>query len=363
MLEVRQMSKIFRNRRGVQDLDFAISRGEIVGFLGPNGAGKTTTMRAITGYLSPTSGSVKVAGFDMEKQPRQAKRRIGYLPELPPLYPEMDVWSYLRFIADLREVPVREQKKRIGDIIDRLGLTGRENQLIRSLSKGYKQRVGLAQAILHEPDLLVLDEPTSGLDPKQIRDIRDFIRELGKDRTVLLSSHILSEIQSLCDRVLIIHEGKIVLDDQTQHIAATIDGGDEELVLEVKGPTQRVLQMVSALPDVRSIKLQAEALPTEGEGQSAHYRIHLIRKEGARERLFYGLADARLPIFSLQRERLSLEDVFLTLTQVDQATTQEGADGHPGLIEAGVSGQQEPRADAGDRHKASSHPKGGDQNA
>ena len=242
MLEVKQVSKIYENQRGVRNIDFSMNRGEIVGFLGPNGAGKTTTMRMITGYLNPTKGSILVDNLSMADHPRKARRKIGYLPETPPLYPEMTVYSYLKFVADLRDIPIREQKKRIGEVIEKLGLKGREKQIIRSLSKGYKQRVGLAQAILHNPDLLVLDEPTSGLDPKQIIEIRQLISELGKNHTVLLSTHILPEVSAICNRVLIIHQGRIVLDEHPDHISENMVD-KFELTLKVKGPREEVVRL------------------------------------------------------------------------------------------------------------------------
>lgn len=263
MLEVKQVSKLYENQRGVQSIDFSMSRGEIVGFLGPNGAGKTTTMRMITGYLNPTHGSIAIDGLSMSDHPRKARQKIGYLPETPPLYPEMSVQSYLQFIADLRGIPVKQQKHRIGEVIERLGLQGRERQIMRSLSKGYKQRMGLAQAILHNPDLLILDEPTSGLDPKQIIEIRQLIRELGENHTVLLSTHILPEINTLCNRVLIINQGRIVLDGHPDQLAQSM-GETFEVSLEVKGPREAVLAELRSLPQIASVKPLADVLAAAG---------------------------------------------------------------------------------------------------
>ncbi|MCL6458639.1 MAG: ABC transporter ATP-binding protein [Gorillibacterium sp.] len=240
------------NHRGVEEIDFSMSRGEIVGFLGPNGAGKTTTMRMITGYLNPSSGSILVDGLSMADNARKVRRKIGYLPETPPLYPEMRVNDYLKFIADLRDIPVREQKKRIGEVIGMLGLEGRERQLIKGLSKGYRQRLGLAQAILHQPDLLILDEPTSGLDPKQIIEIRKLIRELGEKHTVLLSTHILPEINTICNRVLIINQGRIVLDGRPEELAGSM-ADTFEVNLEVKGPRERILHEIGRIPAVARV--------------------------------------------------------------------------------------------------------------
>ncbi|MFC9778579.1 ABC transporter ATP-binding protein [Paenibacillus chitinolyticus] len=257
MLEVNGVSKLYENSRGVREINFSMQRGEIVGFLGPNGAGKTTTMRMITGYLNPTGGNILVDGLSMADHPRKARRKIGYLPETPPLYPEMTVRSYLKFVADLRDVPVRAQKGRVNEIIDKLGLNGRENQIIRSLSKGYKQRLGLAQAIVHKPDLLVLDEPTSGLDPKQIIEIRSLIRELGENHTVLLSTHILPEVNTLCNRVLIINQGQIVLDEKPEMLGATM-GDTFEVSLEVKGPREEIISLLGSTAGIAAVRELAD---------------------------------------------------------------------------------------------------------
>lgn len=268
MLEVEKVSKLYTNHRGVEEIDFTMSRGEIVGFLGPNGAGKTTTMRMITGYLNPTSGSIRVDGLSMTDAARKVRRKIGYLPESPPLYPEMRVSDYLRFVADLRDIPVREQKRRIAETVARLGLDGRERQVIRGLSKGYKQRLGLAQAILHQPDLLVLDEPTSGLDPKQIIEIRRLIRELGEQHTVLLSTHILPEINTICNRVLIINQGRIVLDGKPEELAGSM-ADRFEVSLEIKGPLERIVAEIGQLPAVAKVAVQEGSATETAPDESA----------------------------------------------------------------------------------------------
>jgi ABC-2 type transport system ATP-binding protein len=365
VLEVKQVSKLYENQRGVHSIDFSMSRGEIVGFLGPNGAGKTTTMRMITGYLNPTHGSILIDGLSMADHPKKARQKIGYLPETPPLYPEMSVRSYLQFIADLRGIPVKEQKHRIGEVIDRLGLQGRERQIMRSLSKGYKQRMGLAQAILHNPDLLILDEPTSGLDPKQIIEIRQLIRELGENHTVLLSTHILPEINTLCNRVLIINQGRIVMDGHPDQLAQSM-GETFEASLEVKGPREAVLAELRSLPQIASVKLLADvtaAVDPAAEGSAAALQpqqdpgaseqgvdaqalgaaapapepaaampaawlakpstaaeptvrvlVSATDRADIREAIFYRMAELRYPILAMQKESLSLEDIFLKLT-------------------------------------------------
>lgn len=322
VLEVNAVSKLYENERGVRNIDFSMTRGEIVGFLGPNGAGKTTTMRMITGYLNPTKGSIKVDGLSMADHPRKARSKIGYLPETPPLYPEMSVQAYLKFVADLRDVPVREQKQRIGEVIEKLGLQGREKQIIRSLSKGYKQRIGLAQAIVHNPDLLILDEPTSGLDPKQIIEIRQLIRELGENHTVLLSTHILPEVNTLCNRVLIINQGQIVLDDHPDNIAHSMSE-QFELKLEVRGPKADVLRELKSLPAVASVKeLEAEpsaADAAEASAASTRFQVTASDRTDIREAVFYRMAERGYPILEMKKESLSLEDVFLKLTTDEKA--------------------------------------------
>ncbi|MDQ1911338.1 ATP-binding cassette domain-containing protein [Paenibacillus sp. GD4] len=309
MLEVKQVSKLYENQRGVQSIDFSMSRGEIVGFLGPNGAGKTTTMRMITGYLNPTHGSITIDGLSMADHPKKARQKIGYLPETPPLYPEMSIRAYLQFIADLRGIPAREQKKRIEEVISRLGLQGRERQIIRSLSKGYKQRIGLAQAILHNPDLLILDEPTSGLDPKQIIEIRQLIRELGENHTVLLSTHILPEINALCNRVLIINQGRIVMDGHPDQLASSM-GESFEVSLEIKGPREEILSELRSMPELAKVEAQAAA----EEEEPLKVLVTAAEHNDIREALFYRMAEKRYPILSMKKESLSLEEIFLKLT-------------------------------------------------
>ncbi|MEI2283741.1 ABC transporter ATP-binding protein [Paenibacillus polysaccharolyticus] len=369
VLEVRQVSKVYEGQRGVHQLDFTMERGEIVGFLGPNGAGKTTTMRMITGYLHPTEGSVLVDGVSVHDQGRSVRSKIGYLPETPPLYPDMTVQSYLKFVANLRDVPAREVKLRISEMVSRLGLQGREKQLVRGLSKGYKQRLGLAGAIIHKPDLLVLDEPTSGLDPNQIIEIRDLIRELGENHTVLLSTHILPEVSTLCNRMLIINQGRLVLDGSPQELGSAV-GERFKVSLEVKATEQELLQVLnpwekakseviplsstSSLSSSSDSNLEATASELAGEDDIAvsvaettdtpdagdttshvastvHVRLTGETSEDFREELFYLLSGAGLPILEMKRENLSLEQIFLKLTtsepeNYDAADAQDVSD-------------------------------------
>lgn len=316
VLEVKEVSKLFQNRRGVDNINFSINRGEIVGFLGPNGAGKTTTMRMITGYLNPSQGSILVDGLSMGDHPKQARRKIGYLPETPPLYPEMTVMSYLKFVADLREIPRKEQTSSIGEAIEKLGLQGRERQIIRSLSKGYKQRLGLAQAILHKPELLILDEPTSGLDPNQIIEIRQLIQELGENHTVLLSTHILPEVNTICNRVLIINQGQLVLDERPDQLSEKM-GQAFEVILEVKGKASTIVREIKEMDSVGHVQLRNEPIVGE-ESETVSLLVSAKDHEDIREELFFRMAERGLPILEMKRERMTLEDIFVKLTTEEE---------------------------------------------
>ncbi|WFA88583.1 MULTISPECIES: ABC transporter ATP-binding protein [Paenibacillus] len=327
MLEVKQVSKVYEGQRGVHQLDFTMERGEIVGFLGPNGAGKTTTMRMITGYVHPTAGSIMVDGMSVHEQGQRVRSKIGYLPETPPLYPDMTVQSYLKFVANLRDVPAREVKLRVSEMVSRLGLQGRERQMVRGLSKGYKQRLGLAGAIIHKPDLLVLDEPTSGLDPNQIIEIRDLIRELGENHTVLLSTHILPEVSTLCNRMLIINQGQLVLDGSPQHFGSAM-GDQFKVSIEVKATAEQLHNVLTPWEKVRSEVIQASdaniAKDTSLNSDSANTVKMLLTGENSedfREELFYLLSGAGLPILEMKKENLSLEQIFLKLTTTEATDT------------------------------------------
>ncbi|WP_339200054.1 ATP-binding cassette domain-containing protein [Paenibacillus sp. FSL P4-0176] len=327
MLEVKQVSKVYEGQRGVHQLDFTMERGEIVGFLGPNGAGKTTTMRMITGYLHPTAGTIMVDGVSVHEQGQRVRSKIGYLPETPPLYPDMTVQSYLKFVANLRDVPAREVKLRVSEMVSRLGLQGRERQMVRGLSKGYKQRLGLAGAIIHKPDLLVLDEPTSGLDPNQIIEIRDLIRELGENHTVLLSTHILPEVSTLCNRMLIINQGQLVLDGSPQHFGSAM-GDQFKVSIEVKATAEQLHNVLTPWEKVRSEVIQASDVNTSKDtsltSDSADTVKMLLTGENSedfREELFYLLSGAGLPILEMKKENLSLEQIFLKLTTTEATDT------------------------------------------
>lgn len=311
MLRLDQVSKTFDSHRGVHHMDFSMERGEIVGFLGPNGAGKTTTMRMITGYLRPTEGKVLLDGESVHEQGKKVRSRIGYLPETPPLYPDMSILSYLRFVAKLRDVPAREQKRRVDEMLSRLGLTGRERQIIRTLSKGYKQRVGLAGAIIHKPDLLVLDEPTSGLDPNQIMEIRNLIRELGDNHTVLLSTHILPEVSTLCSRVLIINQGQLVMDGAPASIGSTMNQSFH-VSLTVKGESETVVPLIRAWGEGLEEKVQLSS--HKEEDGIVRLELNASAHHDYREDLFYLLARSELPILEMKKQDQSLEEIFQKLT-------------------------------------------------
>ncbi|MHA7582046.1 ABC transporter ATP-binding protein [Paenibacillus vandeheii] len=323
VLEVKQVSKVFDGRRGVHQLDFTMERGEIVGFLGPNGAGKTTTMRMITGYLHPTEGSITVDGISVHDQGRSVRSKIGYLPETPPLYPDMTVQSYLKFVANLRDVPTREVKLRVSEMVSRLGLQDREKQLVRGLSKGYKQRLGLAGAIIHKPDLLVLDEPTSGLDPNQIIEIRDLIRELGENHTVLLSTHILPEVSAICNRMLIINQGQLVLDGSPQHFGSAM-GDQFKVSIEVKATEQQLHNLLTPWEKVRSELVHTpDGHASNDSSDTVKMLLTGESSDDFREELFYLLSGAGLPILEMKKENLSLEQIFLKLTTTETESEME----------------------------------------
>ncbi|MBE3590641.1 MAG: ABC transporter ATP-binding protein [Firmicutes bacterium] len=318
MIRFEHVTKRYGPRRGVEDVSFEVRRGEIVGLLGPNGAGKTTTLRLLTGYLPPMSGRILVDGLDIEEEPFAVRRRIGYLPDNPPLYPEMTVRAYLHFAAALRDVPGRLRAARVDAALERFGLGDVAGRLIGRLSRGYRQRVGLAQAVVHDPDVLVLDEPTVGLDPRQVSEMRETIRSLARDHTIVFSSHILSEVQALCERVVILHEGRVVAEDRPETLARALESG-ETLFLEVAADAERAEAVLRAVPGVASVT----RLKPRGAGAAgAAFRVQAEPGRDVREDLFYRLADARMPLLTLQRDTMSLEEVFLKLTQEEEAAAR-----------------------------------------
>jgi ABC-2 type transport system ATP-binding protein len=313
MIDAKSLTKDFGATRALDGLSFQVSRGEILGFLGPNGAGKTTTMRILTGYLRPNDGVVSVGGLDVQVDPIRARRQIGYLPENAPLYDDMMVIDFLRYVAELREVPEDRRRERLAHICGRCGLTDVLGRDIGKLSKGYRQRVGLAQAMVHDPDLLILDEPTSGLDPNQIVEIRELIKDLGREKTVILSTHILPEVQATCNRIIIVSDGRLVADNTPEALAEREAGAVVHLVVKGKdGATVKAddtREVLAALPGIHRVE------PGDGEGPATlGFRILTQGGKDPREALFAAAVAHGLVILDMHREQVSLEDTFRRLT-------------------------------------------------
>ena len=307
MIEVSGLTKAYGPIVAIEDLSFRVEKGEILGFLGPNGAGKTTTMRILTGYMPPTSGTAVVAGCDVITHPLEVRRRVGYMPETVPLYPEMTVADYLDFMARLRHVP--DRRNRIAEVMEQLGLTDRADDRIAKLSKGYRQRVGLAQAVLHQPDVLVLDEPTIGLDPRQITEVRELIRSLGEQHTVILSTHILPEVSQLADRILIINRGRLVAEDTPERLTALLAGG-QYLRVEIRpngAADSDVQQALAHVPGVREVRV-------EGRGQ---YTVVAEEDHDPRPHIARAVVERGWQLLELHATRLTLEEVFLQLTTAE----------------------------------------------
>ncbi len=311
MIEANQLSKSYGNLTALAGISFEARRGEILGFLGPNGAGKTTAMRILTGYMPPTGGTAKVAGFDVVEESLEVRRRVGYLPETNPLYPEMSGREYLTFMGSLRRVENLDE--RVEQVLEQVGLEERGDSLIGNLSKGLRQRVGLAQALLHQPEVLILDEPTIGLDPAQIIEVRNLIREFGRERTVMLSTHILSEAQQLCDRVLIIHKGRIVAEDTPANLSAQLAGADRILV-RTTAEAGVLADLLRSVPGVESVALgQQEGVVEVSSAPGRDLRPLLARK----------IVERELDLLELRTTGISLESIFLQLTQEEQASMSE----------------------------------------
>ena len=302
MIQVTELTKDYGARRALQSLTFETQQGEIVGFLGPNGAGKTTTMRILTGFMAPTSGEARVAGYDVVKESIEVRRRVGYLPETVPLYTEMVVFDYLKFMADLRHIPNADE--RVEETLEMVGLLDRSEGYIANLSKGMRQRVGLAQALLHRPEVLILDEPTIGLDPSQVVDVRNLIREIGKERTVLLSTHILSEAQQICDRVLIINKGRIVVEDTPENLQSRLVGA-ERVVLRVRGDNDGLDEKVKKVKGVQNVRL----LP-DGSLEYQFMPAQDVRPEVAK-----AVIQSGYDLLEMHAVGMSLEEIFLEVTK------------------------------------------------
>ena len=316
MIEVKNLVKRYGNHNAVDHLSFTVADGQIFGFLGPNGAGKSTTMNIITGYLAATEGDVIIEGHNILDEPEAARRCIGYLPELPPLYPDMTVLEYLRFCGELKQLPRDRRDDQVAQAVSLTHLEEMSNRLIRNLSKGYRQRVGLAQAILGFPKIIILDEPTVGLDPKQVVEIRELIRDLAKDHTVLISSHILSEIRAVCDHVLIIRKGRLVACDTPENLEEQLSASDR-LELLVRGGEDRAAAVLDQVPGIRERRVVEHTADT--------VRLSLSTAGDQREALFFAFAGAGIPLLELKPRMASLEDVFLDLTDDDDAVAARAA--------------------------------------
>lgn len=302
MIEVEGLTKEYGTRRAINNLTFKANRGEILGFLGPNGAGKTTTMRILSGYMPPTWGTARVAGFDVVDKSLEVRKRVGYLPETVPLYPDMSVFDYLKYMADLRHI--KNAEDRVDNVLEIVHMEGRANGYISNLSKGMRQRIGLAQALLHEPEVLILDEPTIGLDPAQIREVRTLIREIGKQRTVLLSTHILSEAQQICDRVLIINKGEIVVEDTPERLQAGLTGV-QRVSLKVQGDGDGLEKIVKEISGIGRVNITPDG-SLEVESSPGKDMRPIIAKS---------VVNAGFDLLELKSIDLSLEDIFIELTR------------------------------------------------
>ena len=324
MIEVRNLVKKYDNHTAVDHLNFVVEKGKIYGFLGPNGAGKSTIMNMITGYIASTEGEVLIDGHNILSEPEEAKKKIGYLPEMPPLYQDMSVTEYLRFVAELKSIPKEKREQNIKEVMSTTRLHDVKNRLIRNLSKGYKQRVGLAQALLGYPEVIILDEPTVGLDPKQIIEIRDLIKSLGKKHTVILSSHILSEVSAVCDYVLIIDHGKLVASDSPENLSRLMSGTNS-LELTVKGEQQEIRNALALVENMEDI-IYHESM-VDG---ACDFSVKIRGEQDMRENIFFALAEAKCPILKMQPSNMSLEEVFLKLT--DSSQEEGGENSYAGNV-------------------------------
>ena len=320
MIEVSNLIKQYGKDIAVNDISFTVNEGEILGFLGPNGAGKSTTMNIITGYIAPTSGTVKICGYDIIDEPQKSKSKIGYLPEIPPLYVNMTVDEYLDFVCDIKKISKGDKKDVLEKIKDIVKISHVSNKIIKNLSKGYKQRVGIAQALIGNPEILILDEPTVGLDPKEIIEIRDFIKTLGKNHTVILSSHILSEISAVCDRVLILNKGVIVAQDTTENLSENLSK-NHKMNISVKGDKENIK---TALENEESIV----SVIQQGENEKDTYQFIVEASENCdiREVIFDNAIKNNYKILGMNPVEMSLEDIFLKVTDIEDNSIKENTE-------------------------------------
>ncbi|HEV3254896.1 MAG TPA: ABC transporter ATP-binding protein [Candidatus Acidoferrales bacterium] len=319
MIEVQNLTKAFGAVTAVDHISFSVQKGEILGFLGPNGAGKTTTMRILTGYLPATSGTASVAGFDVFDNSMEVRRHIGYLPENPPLYTDMSVEAYLDFVARIKNVPAEKRQARIDDALEKTSITDKRRELIKRLSRGYKQRVGLAQALVHDPDVIILDEPTVGLDPKQIIEVRKLIKGLAGSHTIILSTHILPEVGMTCSRVVIINRGKIVAVDTPENLTMQLKGG-ERVQIQVQAPEKPLRDLLAHIPGVRRVEVE----PTGAAGRLA-VTVEAAEGKDIRSEIAAKIVGQGYALYELRGVNLSLEEIFLQLTTEDPAQKAAGA--------------------------------------
>ena len=325
MIKVERLTKRYGPTLAVKDITFEVEKGEIVGFLGPNGAGKTTTMRILTGFLPPTKGTVSVAGYDVLEEPLEVKKRIGYLPETPPVYPEMTVDGYLDFVGRLKGISSGDVPERVDSVTERCALGDVCQKLIGQLSKGYRQRVGLAQALIHDPDVLIFDEPTAGLDPKQIAEVRQLIHDLSGDHTIILSTHILPEVQCIASRILIINEGKLEASDTPENLMARMRG-HESVLVEIDGPPEDVEERLLAVEGVNSVSCK------HGHDGRTSWAVATGKDAAIRSELARAVVESGWGLYEIRSIGVSLEDIFLKLTGSEAA--------------AEAAGQVEPAAEA-----------------
>jgi ABC-2 type transport system ATP-binding protein len=313
LIEVQDLTKSFGNKTAVDHVSFKVNKGEILGFLGPNGAGKTTTMRILTGFMPATSGTALIAGFDVFEDSLEVRRRIGYLPENPPLYTDMSVHEYLDFVTRIKNVPAEKRESRIDDAIKKTSLEDKRNELIKRLSRGYKQRVGIAQALVHDPDVIILDEPTVGLDPKQIIEVRHLIKGLAGNHTIILSTHILPEVSMTCDRVVIINKGKIAAVDTPANLTSQLKGG-QRVRVEVQADEKSARAALQEIPGIKNVA-------AESAGASGRIALSIESAQGqdVRSQIAAKLVGKGFPLYELRGVNLSLEDIFLELTTDDSA--------------------------------------------
>lgn len=312
MIEIKNLVKNYGSKLAVDDISFRVGKGEIVGFLGPNGAGKSTTMNILTGYLSSTSGEAKVGGIDILENPYEAKKLIGFLPEQPPVYPDMTVDEYLGFVYEIKRCRLNREKH-LAEIRQVTKIDDVRHRLIKNLSKGYRQRVGIAQALVGNPPVIIFDEPTVGLDPKQIIEIRNLIRNLGQNHTVILSTHILSEVQAVCDRIIIINEGKIIADEKTENITRVVEDNRRYLA-KICGPQREILSAIKGITGIVNVDATGER-----EGDSYTFEIESERGVDIRKPLFYAMSERDWPIIGLEAVGMNLEEVFIKIMDADLA--------------------------------------------